>query len=130
MVTDKQKKSLFITVTDLDNSTWVINKKEIVSAGSALGSNTRQRHENYFLCHCSTYDIDCFCSNNVSSIHESNASKTCSSDNESRQLPITESISDRPPNNWTQKYIFLAKINSGVLRLWRTHNKGFAARLA
>jgi len=39
MVTDKQKKSLFITVTDLDNSTWVINKKEIVSAGSALGSN-------------------------------------------------------------------------------------------
>ena len=39
MVTDKQKKTLFITVTDLDNSTWVINKKQIVSAGSALGSN-------------------------------------------------------------------------------------------
>ena len=39
MITEKQKKSLFITVTDLANSTWVINKREIVSAGSALGSN-------------------------------------------------------------------------------------------
>jgi hypothetical protein len=38
MVTDKQKKSLFITVTDLSNSTWVINKREIVSAGSMPGS--------------------------------------------------------------------------------------------
>lgn len=39
MVTDKQKKSLFIQVTDLANSVWVINKREIVSAGSMLGSN-------------------------------------------------------------------------------------------
>ena len=39
MITDKQKKSLFITVTDLAHSTWVINKREIVSAGSSLGSN-------------------------------------------------------------------------------------------
>lgn len=33
------KKSLFITITDVNKSTWVINKREIVSAGSALGSN-------------------------------------------------------------------------------------------